>query len=389
MADLNAVLQEITNEIASLSKRFDKLKDRRHNTKFKGQKTGKDFTTSDLPHHGDYGIRVDTGEVQFNVDGSIYNFASSSAYGTYVPSPHTLSSSHHSGTLADSQAPQFVKLDGTRAFTGNLNMGNNNITYVGTVDGIDVSAHDHGSGGGTQIDHGTLSGLSNDDHPNYIGTSGGKTVTGQIIFAYAQRMQGTNKIEFYDADLYIHASEDGKVEIAANGEIILFGPKVTVTGNIEFDDYGTVQASNGNLALVSVGGDITTTGDVKNNGDVYVAHGLTVGNITTAPNDASVYVVDNVSALSFTDRTPAFDGDALEELRGVGAKANGEIDHDTLPSFARKTMLYTRTRRVGPRLITEEIVEEGRDIGAMVSVLTVAVQQLLDRVEALETQLNP
>ena len=49
---------------------------------------------------------------------------------------HALDGSAHTGTLADSQAPQFALLDGTRAFTGN-------ITFSGaqTVDGVDLSAH--------------------------------------------------------------------------------------------------------------------------------------------------------------------------------------------------------------------------------------------------------
>src|SRR5689334_3959775 len=55
--------------------------------------------------------------------------------GPYAPSPHDLSSAHHSGSLADSQATQFLKTDGTRALTGNLSV-NAGIT----VDGVDLSA---------------------------------------------------------------------------------------------------------------------------------------------------------------------------------------------------------------------------------------------------------
>ena len=54
------------------------------------------------------------------------------------------------GGLADPLDHAWALLiDGTRAMTGNLNMGSNNITSVGTVDGVDVSAHQarHQSGG--------------------------------------------------------------------------------------------------------------------------------------------------------------------------------------------------------------------------------------------------
>jgi hypothetical protein len=58
-----------------------------------------------------------------------------------APSPHELSSAHHSGTLADAQAPQFLKLDGSRQMTGDLDLGGQSITDVNLVDGVDLPAH--------------------------------------------------------------------------------------------------------------------------------------------------------------------------------------------------------------------------------------------------------
>lgn len=53
-----------------------------------------------------------------------------------APSPHALSSVHHTGTLADAQAPQFLLMNGSRDLTGNL------AVDVGiTIDGVDLSAH--------------------------------------------------------------------------------------------------------------------------------------------------------------------------------------------------------------------------------------------------------
>ena len=43
--------------------------------------------------------------------------------------------------LSDDDHPQYFLEDGSRALSGNLDMGANNITNVGTVDGIDVSSH--------------------------------------------------------------------------------------------------------------------------------------------------------------------------------------------------------------------------------------------------------
>lgn len=86
--------------------------------------------------------------------------------------------------------------------------------------------------------------------------------------------------------------------------------------------------------------------------------------------DGDLWVANNVSAASFTDRTPYYDGDALAAVAAI-AGSDGEIDHSSLPEFARTTGANG---------------EPLRDIGGMLSVLTVAVQQLLARVEALEAK---
>src|SRR5574343_1449172 len=51
-------------------------------------------------------------------------------------SVHALDSTYHYGTLADTQAPQFLKTDGTRPLAGNLSV----LAGV-TIDGVDLSAH--------------------------------------------------------------------------------------------------------------------------------------------------------------------------------------------------------------------------------------------------------
>lgn len=80
------------------------------------------------------------------------------------------------------------------------------------------------------------------------------------------------------------------------------------------------------------------------------------------------WFVGDVSAQSFTDRTPFYSGNALIELKAVTG-IDGEIDHASLPAFAKN--------------------ENGRDLGAMVSILTKAVQQLTARIEQLELNLRP
>jgi hypothetical protein len=103
--------------------------------------------------------------------------------------------------------------------------------------------------------------------------------------------------------------------------------------------------------------------------------GAITANCTTFTASNNVYVTANMSAQSITDRTPHYDGDALAELRNVAGKTNQgkrEIDHGSLPAFARK-----KVRK------PDGTLEEGRDIGAMISVLTRAVQQLDARLDAI------
>jgi hypothetical protein len=66
-------------------------------------------------------------------------------------------------------------------------------------------------------------------------------------------------------------------------------------------------------------------------------------------------------------------GDALGDIKKIKALPDGHLDLESLPAHARKIQL-----REGKEEVTH------RDLGGTVSLLTVAVQQLLERVEVLE-----
>jgi len=112
------------------------------------------------------------------------------------------------------------------------------------------------------------------------------------------------------------------------------------------------------------------------------ADGGTTKHVGVATN-GDTWFVGNVSAQSFTDRTKGFDGDALAELAGVKTK-DGQLDHATLPTFARSEQVRKTVEMVDGKEVVTEIVEQGRDLGAMISMLTVAVQQLAAEVDALK-----
>ncbi|MDI6769732.1 MAG: hypothetical protein QMD04_08655, partial [Anaerolineales bacterium] len=107
---------------------------------------------------------------------------------------HELSGTLHTGSLADAQAPQFLKTDGSRQLIGNLT-----VAEGITIDGVDLSAFKasydihagldaataHGSVGvhshqsspqGGLLDHGlALTGLLDDDHTQYAQAEGSGT----------------------------------------------------------------------------------------------------------------------------------------------------------------------------------------------------------------------
>ena len=137
-----------------------------------------------------------------------------------------------------------------------------------------------------------------------------------------------------------------------------------------------VVKQNGNVGIG------TTSPEAK----LAIIGGVNVGG-NTNPGYGNLYVVNNCSADSFTDRTKGYDGDALAEIKQIKNK-DGEIDHDTLPEFVKKDIKLTRVKEENGREIKEVTVTQGRDIGAMITMLTVAIQQIADRLEKLEAKIK-
>jgi len=103
---------------------------------------------------------------------------------------------------------------------------------------------------------------------------------------------------------------------------------------------------------------------------------FSVWNYTTemffVEDGGAVWINSQCSAQCFVDHTPYYEGDALSEITQIKGRG-GKIDHDTLPAFARKDHI-TEDRDIVP----------GRDLGAMISMLTVAVQQLKTEIDELK-----
>ncbi len=108
----------------------------------------------------------------------------------------TSSSSSHSALsdLLNDDHPQYLRTDGGRTMTGNLNMGGNDITNVDLVDGVDVSAHAArhlpngvdaeataapliNIGGNTANGVGTANSFARSDHQHGVATGTPSTIT--------------------------------------------------------------------------------------------------------------------------------------------------------------------------------------------------------------------
>jgi hypothetical protein len=128
-----------------------------------------------------------------------------------------------------------------------------------------------------------------------------------------------------------------------------------------------------------------------------VHNGSSFRGVVEIDKDGGIYILDNCSALSFTDRTRGVpEGtDALAAIATIANDENGDIDHSTLPEFVRvrrgKVKHAAPTDGDEPIAMRSELPaepehEDERDLGAMISLLTVAVQQLTKRLEAIEAR---
>jgi len=213
-------------------------------------------------------------------------------------------------------------------------------------------SHDHSGGDGAQIDHGGLGGLGDDDHSIYLklgGRTGYQKVVGLTQFKppnFDPATYGNDFSEKFDSSTAGCGFFLGWNRTAGGGESDFINHHGAGSpGGFRFYEYNQ---SSKNIDLLF---------EVQGNGNVYV------------PGDCS--------ANTFTDRTPGYNGDALAEMKNITNDARGRISHKTLPAFARAKFTDPSTGQE----------TEGRNIGNMVSILTKAVQQLTEKLEAAEKKI--
>jgi len=105
---------------------------------------------------------------------------------------------------------------------------------------------------------------------------------------------------------------------------------------------------------------------------IYNSGGMSLGSSVVDPGANNLYVTGDVNCASVTDHTPAYEGDAVAEIKAIKSTKNGMIDHASLPRFCQRKYTDNEGEKVG------------RDLGATISVLVEAVKQLNARLEKLE-----
>lgn len=229
---------------------------------------------------------------------------------------HALSGPSHSGTLSDSQGPQFLKVDGTRTLWGNLTVADDV-----TVDGVDVSDHyaDYLVHKGDEDAHHTaFVGLTDDattlvspedtgDTIKVAGGAGLSTSAGTNVLTVSLDTPGTLSVSSTNSSTSPHthaitASEAPGVASAllktnSSGLLRLLSFRLELSGSTPGKlSFGTSSVQDAwmcrpDTSLLRIDGDGTGTANV----DVALVGSLTVGSATKG--SAKVHIIDSTLPL--------------------------------------------------------------------------------------------
>jgi len=172
----------------------------------------------------------------------------------------------------------------------------------------------------------------------------------------------------------------------------------------------TTEITDGGAITVSAAYDYYAAQIQKNADDTITnAYGLyiadqTVGTTNYAiytAGDANSYFGGDITAASYSDHTPAWKGsskEALTALLAIKKDSKGNIDHTSLPEFARRTAIEQRP--TGKKIVinpdeenpievdeTEPVAVPARDLGAMVTLLTEAIKEQQNQINELKARI--
>ena len=306
-------------------------------------------------------------------DGYVLVYNSTNNAVEYVP-PSTVGATDHGALtgLLDDDHTQYLLVDGTRAMSGNLDMGSNNIISVGLVDGVDVSTHAsrHENGGADEINVGGLSGLLADPqtplaHASTHETGGADALDGYNIDLVYTPINYSDPVNDLIGE-HIAAIDEALAGAIGTGDVngpgsstdnaivrfdgvtgkLIQNSSVLLTdsGNINFEStVVTPELSQTDDTIASATGDTLTvqaqnaTGATSTGGDLH----LTSGTGTSTDGEVEVQVGGLVAAI-FDENTvltlgSAEDGYALVYNSGTDAleyRIQSETNRIVMAEFA-------------------------------------------------------
>ncbi len=200
----------------------------------------------------------------------------------------------------------------------------------------------------------------------YTASSGGYNRGGGAFSLYYLSDGTYNYAGGYESGMYI---ADGVNANSSSDYGVFLGAKTKALASTDTNFY--VLGSN----TIGLGSNTGSIGDSNVTKHVFNAGNVGIG--STSPRQkldivGSVYVSSDVSALTFTDRTPGYTGNALEAISTIKTDEKGNIDHASLPDFVK----------------VKRGDQDERSLGAMITLLTKAVQELQDENKRIREEIE-
>jgi hypothetical protein len=192
--------------------------------------------------------------------------------GPFAPSPHPLSSGHHSGELANAQAPQFLLRDGSRSLTGNLAIEPGIL-----IGGVNLPAHV----GDENAHHNRVHGLDGADHTGTLSWAKVNKSGSRLDDLATRPHSHLTNIGANDHHNRLHNIASTSDHTATGSAWQVVG--LTATNTIGLLDSASNPGANERLLRSTAAGGLTLEGlTVRGNVDVINGGDLTVGTLLQA-----------------------------------------------------------------------------------------------------------
>lgn len=230
--------------------------------------------------------------------------------------------------LADDDHSQYLLEDGTRAMSGQLDMGAQIITNVGTVDGVDISARDHAATVAGDLNHNDLANLNAGDVYEHISAA-------QLAALHAIATKATLGLDTTDSPTFASLTLTTSLILGNDDKIVLgAGSDAEIDYDTGIGELMLINKTNGRVIIKSLTGfdswlkiDTTDTGVAT--ADAKLSLMEAGGFRWTILNDGSASDV-----LRFFNDVAAADRMALNAGLIIGAPTGGDKGVGTLNATA-------------------------------------------------------